>query len=33
MLLCAPNGGLVDGVSWSVVRPARHVDGLPLPNG
>ena len=32
MLLCAPNGGLTDGVSWSGVRPARHVDGLPLPN-
>ena len=32
MLLCAPNGGLTDGVSWSGVRPAHHVDGLPLPN-
>ena len=32
MLLCAPNVGLTGGVSWSGVRPARHVDGLPLPN-
>ena len=32
MLLCAPDEGLTDGVSWSGVRPAHHVDGLPLPN-
>ena len=32
MLFCAPNGGLTGGVSWGGVRPARHVDGLPLPN-
>ena len=30
MLLCAPNGGVADEVSWTVVSPACHVDGLPL---